>query len=234
MAVCACILTVSIVGSIMWLSWRAYERHEYRGRVRSFVSSLENRTDQELDDVTQKLRVKKKLARYVLPQLLETVRGGMSERQRIAAIRVCSAFLDKNRIRTVLVALATDAGQTETVAGNAVMVLSEVEPPERAAELLGRCLSPPPGQRALSTVVDEACAGLLRLGEPGRREAERRVPALSEVRRLWLVGFVGRHGAENRESWLEMLNNDESERVRAAAAEALRTANSETDPSFAG
>ena len=134
----ACVLTVSIVGSIAYLSFRPYDRFAYRDRVRAFVSALQNRTHDELDEVTRQLLQKPKLARYVLPEVLKSIRNRSSERQQVAAIRVSVAFLDKNRIRTALFELATDP--RENVAGAAVESLAQVQPPERAADFLGQCL----------------------------------------------------------------------------------------------
>lgn len=214
-ALSACVLTVSIVGSIVYLSFRAYDRLANRHRVRAFVSALQNRTDDELDDVTRQLLEKPQLARYVLPEILKSIRNRSSERQQVAAIRISQAFLDKNRIRTALFELATDP--RETVAGAAVESLAQIEPPERAADFLGKCLALAPS----GTVVDEACLGLLRLGEVGRIEASQQLSALSTERRVWLVGFVTELGGEHREPWLRMLMDDGDERVRTAAAEAL-------------
>ncbi len=213
-AVSACVLTVSIVGSAVYLSFRAYGQYQYRDRVRAFVSSLQNRTPEELEAVVDELKAKRRLARYVMPQVLRVVTESESERQQVAAVIVSRAFLDKNRIRKALFRLRNDP--RESVAGMAVAVLSHAEPAERAAEMLGRCLETPSG-----TVVDEACAGLLRLGEVGRRVMEQHQSQLSVERRVWLVGFVRECGAADRAAWLEMLKSDEDERVRAAAAEAL-------------
>ncbi len=211
----ACVLTVSIVGSIAYLSFRAYDRFAYRDRVRAFVSALQNRTNDELDEVTRQLLQKPKLARYVLPEVLKSIRNRSSERQHVAAIRVSQAFLTKNRIRTALFALTNDP--RETVAGAAVESLAQVQPPERAADFLGRCLKAAPS----ATVVDEACLGLLRLGEVGQLEASKHLSTLSPDRRLWLVGFVIEHGGEHCGPWLRMLMTDGEERIRIAANEAL-------------
>ena len=217
-ALSACVLTVSIVGSIAWLSSKAYERRSYQEKVRQFVGGLENRSAEELDHWAAQLRSRKTLARYVLPQLLDVLRGDGPERQRLAAIRVARAFLDKNRIRSALLEMARDGRHTETLAGAAVTTLAEGSPVERAVDLLGQCLEVSEGSFSQAAVLDEACAGLVRHGEAGMTEYRKRASRLSSDRRVWLAGFVRHHGGEHRGAWLDLLGQDQDPRVRAAAA----------------
>jgi hypothetical protein len=213
-AVSACVLTVSIAGSIIYLSWKAYDRHRYRERVAAFVSSLEHRTDAELAANVEQLREKPKLARYILPEILKSVGQSRSERQQIAAIRVACAFLDHQRIRDALMDLRNSP--RESVAAVAMEALSQVQPPQRAAELLGRATDVSTG-----AVIDEVCAGLVRLGDVGRTEMQRQLPRFSVDRRVWLVGYIVEHGGGDRSAWLQMLKTDPEARVSDAASKAL-------------
>lgn len=210
-AVSACVLTVSIVGSVVYLSFRAYERYQYRERVRVFVSALGNRSDAELDEIADQLKSKKKLAKYVLPELLDVVRESGSERRQVAAIRVSRGLINKNRVRDALFSLRNDP--RESVAASAVGGLAAIRPPEKAAELLGQCLAVVSG-----SVVDEACAGLVRQGEAGRVEYVRRAGMLSVDRRVWLVGYVRVHGGDDIEAWMTLFREDAEAKVREAAA----------------
>lgn len=211
----ACVLTVAIVGSGVFLVWRSYEQRQLKIRVQKIVSSLQNRTPEELDAHAALLRARPRLARFVLPEIIKSIRTAASEEQQCAAIRVARAFLDDERIEKTLFALRVD--YRERVAATAVEVLSALQPPQRAVRVMGQCLV----DATADAAVDEACAALYRLGPAGREEMARRLEALSVGRRVWLVGFVASITAPEQRAWLEMLESDDSARVRNAAAAAL-------------
>ncbi|HWL93013.1 MAG TPA: hypothetical protein VNT79_05730 [Phycisphaerae bacterium] len=214
-SICACLLTVSIVGSAAYLVWRVVDRRQIRDRVEAFVASLESRTPEELAERARSLKQLPKVARHVLPEIIRTIRQSKSENRQRAAVEISKAFLDNDAIVKTLSALAADP--RETIAAAAVEVLSELQPPQRAAEIVGRCL------RSATTAAarDEACAALHRLGEPGRREMEKGMGGLSIGRRLWLVRYVDAAGTPNRAAWLALLKADAAEQVRTAAEAAL-------------
>lgn len=220
-AVGACVLTVAIVGSAVFLAYRAYEREQLGSRVREVVESLQNRTPAELAAKAAQVRAHPKLAQLVLPEVLRSLRDSQSERQQCSAIEILKTFLDQRPVQKALFKLRRDS--RERVAGAAVAALAEVQPPQRAAEMLGQCLDDVPARGIDDTVIDEACAGLVRLGEPGRAEISKRLALLSADRRVWLVGYVQQATGAERRAWLEMLRGDADERVRAAAEQALQS-----------
>lgn len=214
-ATTACILTVTILGSIGILGWRFYDRWQLRQRVRDIVSSLQNRTPEELAERAEQLKEHPKVARYVLPQIREAIARSPSEQQQWSAIRIAEAFIDDASMEESLYRLRSSP--RERVAAEATRILSLVEPDQRAANLLGNCLT----DAKCGAVVDEACAGMIRLGEPGRIEMQKHLSELNVGRRLWLVRYVNEKGGTNRESWLQMLAKDEDSSVRTAATIAL-------------
>lgn len=209
-AVSACILTVSIVGSAVFLIWKSYDRHERRQKIRAFIVSLENRSPAELDQDAQGLLARPTLAQHFVPELLDGMAHPRSERHLNAMIRVSRAFLQHQRVQRALFDIRDD--RRESVAAEAVSVLSEVQPPERAAGWLARCLD-----AGAYAVVDEACAGLLRLGDPGNKELTARLPSLSPDRRVWLARYAAATGGDAARYWLELLRKDADPRVREAA-----------------
>jgi len=215
-ALSACLLTVSIVGSGVYLGWRAYDKRVQQEKVDTFVTSLEHRSDSELAADVDRLRSKPKLTKYVLPRLLASVRGASDERQQVASVRVACAFLDVPKIRRALYDLRTSP--RESVASAAVEALSRIQPPEEAAQWLGRCLDVNAG-----AVVDGVCAGLIDLGEPGRKEMRGQLGKLSVDRRIWLAGYIGANPVNDRAAWLDLLSGDSEPRVREAV-EAARKA----------
>lgn len=217
-AVSACVLTVSIVGSAAFLWFRIQERRELRTRVQGFIASLENRTDAELADRAAQLRGKPKVAEYVLPEIRRALRASRSEDQLCAVIRLCEAFVDRREIETALFELRGD--RREVVAGAAVDALAKVQPAERAAELLGQVLAGAASGETVPAGVDSACAGLFRLGAAGRAEIEKRLESMTVDRRLWLVKYVNEVGGPYRESWLTLLGADTDAGVREAVARA--------------
>lgn len=217
-AVSACVLTVSIVGSAAFLWFRIQERRELRTRVQGFIASLENRTDAELADRAAQLREKPKVAEYVLPEIRRALRASRSEDQLCAVIRLCEAFVDRREIETALFELRGD--RREVVAGAAVDALSKVQPAERAAELLGQCLAGAASGETVPAGADSACAGLFRLGAAGRAEIEKRLESMTVDRRRWLVKYVNEVGGPYRESWLALLGEDADASVREAVARA--------------
>lgn len=218
-AACACALTVSIVGSAVYLSWRLYNRHHYSDLAAQFVASLQNRTPAELEKQVDDLKARPKVARYVLPELRNALRQNRSEQDVCAVIRISGAFVDDNKIRDALFRLRRDP--RESVAANAVEALKGVQPAADAAALLGECLEPYDDVAAAPAVVDRVCAGLIDLGPQGLSEMKRRISRLSVNRRIWLVGYVNHANPPNRLAWLEMLAADKDESVRSAASVAL-------------
>ncbi|MFQ5501174.1 MAG: hypothetical protein ACE5EQ_02615, partial [Phycisphaerae bacterium] len=89
----ACVLTVAIVGSSVFLAWRVYEQRQLKKRVQVIVSSLQNRTPQELDAHAALLKTRPRLAQYVLPEVINSIRNPTSEEQQCAAIQIAGAFL---------------------------------------------------------------------------------------------------------------------------------------------
>ena len=215
-AVSACLLTVSIVGSGVYLGWRAYDRRVQQEKVDTFVASLEHRSEAELAADVDRLRSKPKLTKYVLPRLLASIRSAPDERQQVASIRVACAFLDVPKIRRALFDLR--GNERESVASAAVEALSRIQPPSEAAQWLGKCLDVQAG-----AVVDGVCAGLVAIGEPGRQEMRGQLSKLSVDRRVWLAGYIGANPVDDRAAWLDLLSGDSEPRVREAV-EAARKA----------
>lgn len=217
----ACALTVSIVGSAVVLAYKSYRRYELKTKVRSFVSALENRTPAELQERAAELKARPKVAAHVLPELQRALANARSERQLVAVIELAGAFVSEPAIESALFELRRDG--RETVAGAAVRVLGEIEPPKRAAELLGKCLDGYPSGELVEAAVDEACAGLFRLGAPGLEVMRKRLGLLPPERRAWLVGYVAMAGGPDRRRWLELLGADSDPVVRDALRDAARS-----------
>ncbi|HKQ48491.1 MAG TPA: hypothetical protein VJZ71_10510 [Phycisphaerae bacterium] len=215
----ACLLTVSIAGSGVFLIYKAYQRYETKSKVRAFIESLENRTPEELEDRCTQLKERPKLAEYVLPELRRTLASATSERQLCAAIEVSRAFLDNPRISRALFELRRDG--RESVAGDAVRALAGLQPPEHAADVLGKCLEGAESGQVVEAVIDQVCAGLFLLGEPGLQRMRERLASLPPERRVWLVGYVNTVGGPYRVNWLELLQQDPNATVRARATAAL-------------
>jgi hypothetical protein len=217
---CACLLTVAILGSGVYLTWKMMERRAVNASVRSFVSSLQNRTPAELEERVAQLRVMPKVARYVMPEIRRTLREANSEQQMGAAIQIARAFIDDRSMRKALFRLRND--EREAVAAAAVEALSRMSPPEQAATTLGECLISGSDVPVSPAVVDEVCAGLIRLGAVGRAEMERRLASLSVDRRVWLARYLKEADARDRGEWLELLRADADPTVRSAAEDAGR------------
>ncbi len=222
----ACVLTVTIVGSSVFLAWRVYEQRQLKHRVQVIVSSLQNRTPQELDAHAALLKTKPRLAQYVLPEIINSIRNPVSEDQQCAAIQIAGVFLDHRNIEKTLFSLRSD--YRERVSAAAVEVLADLSPPERAAEVMGQCLA----DARAAAAIDEACAALFRLGDPGREEMQTRLAELSIARRVWLVRFVSAIPDPQRQAWLRMLQSDPEERVRVDATAALDRIAGRTDASI--
>ncbi len=215
-SLCACVLTVSIVGSAVFLAWRVYDRRQLKDKVTAFVESLGDRTPEELAEQARLLKALPKVARHMLPEIARTIRSARDENRQRAAIEISKAFLDDENIVKTLMSLRTDP--RETVAAAAVRALADSKPEEKAASMVGVCL----GEAQTAAARDQACASLYELGEPGRLEMTSRVGALSQGRRIWLAKFVEAHPGAQQDAWLLMLAADQDERVRAAAAESIR------------
>ena len=214
-AMTACILTITILGSIGILGWRFYERHQLEERVRTFISSLQNRTPEELAERAEQLKDRPKVTKFVLPQIRAAIASSPSEQQQWSAIRVAEAFIHEPTIEKSLFRLRTSP--RERISAEATRILSLVSPESRAAERLGKCLI----DAKCGAVEDEACAGLIRLGEVGRLEMQKHLNALNVGRRHWLVRYVNEKGDANRDAWLQMLAKDEDKTVSAAATRAM-------------
>ena len=218
-SVSACILTVSIVGSGVFLAHRIYVRYQTRGLIRDFLASLENRNSQELEESIAKLRERPRLVEQMLPEMARALRMAHSEEQLCAVIKVCQPFLSHRRVRDALFELRADG--RESVAAAAITALSQVQPPEQAAEILGRCLDEVPAGVLGPSAVDRLCSGLYELGPRGLEITRAKLANLPTERRIWLVGYVrGQMGPQQGE-WLRMLLADPEERVRAVARAAL-------------
>jgi len=215
-AASACILTISIAGSAVYLGYRAYDKRVQQARVDVFVNSLEHRSVAELATDAEQLRGKPKLAKYVLPRILSSIRTENDERRQIASIRIAWAFLDNLKVRRTLLDMRRSS--RESVAAAAVDALAHISPPAEAAEWLGRCLDVSTG-----AVIDAVCAGLVSLGDVGRSEMRSRMAQLSVDRRIWLAGYVTAQPIDDRDKWLDLLAQDAEPRVREAV-EAARTA----------
>ena len=218
----ACVLTVSIVGSGVFLANRLYGRYQTRGVIREFLGSLENRTPQELDDSIARLRERPKLVEQMLPEMVRALRNAHSEEQLCAVIRVCQPFLRHKRVRDALFELRGDG--RESVAAAAVLALSKSEPSEHAAQILGRCLDDVPAGVLGPAAVDRLCSGLYELGGQGLETIRPKLMNLPIDRRVWLVGYVAGAGGPHRDGWLLMLQSDPDARVRSAAQQALHPA----------
>ena len=218
-ATCACLLTMAIVGSAVYLTWRVYDRHALSMRARTFVSSLRNRSPEELREHVAQLKALPKVAKYVVPEINRSLRQANSEEQMCASIEVAKAFADDAGIRRRLFRLRSDT--RESVAGAAVEALSWVEPPTEAAGLLGECLVTSGDAEVHPAVVDEVCGGLVRLGPVGLAEMQRRLSLLSVERRVWLVRYLEAVRPVNHKQWLDMLAGDAEEDVRSAARAAM-------------
>ncbi len=214
-ALCACVLTVAIAGSVVFLVVRAHDRRQLKDRVKTIVSSLKDRTPEELAARANNLKAHPKAARFVLPELSKSIAGAGSEQQQWSAIEVSRAFLEEEKVQKTLMGLRGDL--RERIAAAAVRALGEIEPPEHAAEFMGQCLA----DARTGAAVDEACAALYRLGEVGREEMGKRVSALPVGRRIWLVGYVDWIGGPNRRAWMTMLAADPESAVSGAATDAL-------------
>lgn len=217
-AVCACILTVAIVGSIVFLGYRVYRHQQLRGQVRAAIAALQNRTPEEVAERAAEVHAHPKTASMVLPEVLKNLQESKSEQQQCSAIGILRWFVNDRQVERALFRLRRDS--REGVAATAVAALGDIRPPERAAGVLGQCLDDAPAREVVDAVVDEACAALLQLGEAGRQEMERKLGKLSAARRVWLVGYVAALGGGQRESWLTMLSQDGDAGVRAAAVRA--------------
>jgi hypothetical protein len=216
----ACLLTVSILGSGVFLVYKGYSRYQLKSKVRAIIDSLENRTQEELDQSAAQLKERPKLAEYVMPELRRTLVSSTSERQLCAAIEISRAFVQNHRIERALFELRRDG--REGVAAGAVHALAGLQPPEHAAEVLGKCLDGAEAGLVVEAVVDEACAGLFALGDSGLRQVRPRLPNMPAERRAWLVGYVDSVGGPHRKSWLEMLRSDPDATVRTKAEAVLQ------------
>ena len=217
-AICACLLTIAIVGSAVFLVYKLQVQRELRGHVRTVVASLQNRTPEEIAERIAEVKTHPKLAGMVLPEVLSSLKDSKSEQQQCSAIEVLRVFVNHRQVEKALFRLHRDS--REGVAASAVAALGDLQPPERAAEVLGLCLDDGSAGAVVDAVIDEACAGLLRLGEPGRLALEKRLATLSVERRVWLVGYVCAAGGPFRQAWLAMLRHDPDERVREVAERA--------------
>lgn len=228
-AASACILTISIAGSAVYLGYRAYDRRVQQERVDAFVNSLEHRSAAELATDADQLRSKPRLARYVLPRIMASIRTENDERRQIASMRIAWAFLDNQKVRRTLHEMRTSP--RESVAAAAVEALAHIAPPAEAAKALGDCLDVGTG-----AVVDAVCAGLVSLNEHGREVMNRKLGLFSIDRRVWIAGYIASHPVDDRDKWLNLLAADPDSRVREAvdAARKAPLPAATTQPAGAG
>jgi hypothetical protein len=214
----ACLLTVSIFGSAAFLIYRVYDKQQTRAKVRDSIASLENRTPEELAEHVARLRERTKLAEIVLPELATALGQNRSEQQVCAAIALSRAFVDHRRIEGALFKLRRDP--RESIASAAVSALAELQPKEKAAAALGQCLEGADAGEVGPAVIDEACSGLIRLGDAGLAEMQKHLGKLTPDRRVWIVDYLLSSGSPHRAKWLEMLGKDADPKVQTAAREA--------------
>lgn len=217
-AASACALTVSIVGSAVFLTHRAWSRYELQGKIRDFLISIENRTPDELQQRLDQLGDRPKLVEQMLPELMETLRNPRSEEQLVAVLHIIKPFMKHTRVINALVQARSD--RRERIAAAAVDAIAKIDPPTRAADLLGQCLDDATGGTVGPAAVDRACAGLFDLGRDGMDVARTRIGKLSVDRRVWIVKYVNEVGGPYRSAWLDMMAADADERVKLAVAAA--------------
>jgi hypothetical protein len=197
-------LTLALVGSAGLAALRKLERARVERRVREFVDGLQNRGPRELQETVARLRANPDLARRVLPAVVQRARRRATPAgPRLAAIRVAREFVnDDPRVAEALVELRRLP--EEYLAAEAISALGRVRPPERAAELLARCLE----DRPAPAVVDTACEQLLALGGPGRAAFRRCAAGLSAPRIGWFAGLVLERRPADQQEWLKMLTSE--------------------------
>lgn len=221
-SVSACVLTVSIVGSAVVLVYKGYQRYELKTKVRNFIDSIENRSPQELAERSAELRDRPKVARYVLPELRRTLAGARSEKQLCAAIEISRGLLNHSSVERALFELRRDG--RESVAASATSALANLEPPSRAAEVLGECIKGGATGEVGEAVIDEACAGLFRLGDNGTEVMKKHVDQLSADRRDWLAKYVVSVGGPGCDAWLRMLGKDPASFMKTATTQSPTSA----------
>src|SRR5262245_30710669 len=88
MIVLACVLTVSIAGSALFL-WQARSRaHDRYARIQKFVDRLGLLSPQEIAERAAALRETPEDARRVIPAVLKRLRHERSPRLRLACVRL--------------------------------------------------------------------------------------------------------------------------------------------------
>ena len=231
--VASAILTITILGSAVYLGVRFYEKRRRETEIQSFVHSLPNRSPDELAAQAEQLQQRKGVRRYLLPEIQRTMLTGPTEQQRWSAVRISEAFLESKGIRKTLVRISTLPPESvqERVAAEATRVLGKVRPPEEAARLIRSCLS----ANSCPAVVDEVCAALFGLGPVGLETAKACSMELSEGRKLWLVRYISEQGdIERQREWLNWLAANDHAAVAKAATDALSTLKTATSMAGAG
>jgi len=210
------VLTITILGSAVYLGVRFYEKKRREREIQNFVQALPNRSPAELAEQARELHQRKGVQQYLLPEIRRTMLAGQTEQQRWSAIRISEAFLESNGIRKTLGRIA--GYPQERLAAEATRVLSQAKPPETAAELMTTCLK----DAICPAVVDEACAAFYRLGDVGLNSIQQCADELSIGRKLWLVRYVSEQGdSDQQRQWLGWLAKAADESVQQAAQAAI-------------
>jgi len=217
------VLTITILGSAVYLGVRFYEKKRREREIQNFVQALPNRSPAELAEQARELQQRKGVQQYLLPEIRRTMLAGQTEQQRWSAIRISEAFLESKGVRKTL--RRTARLPQERLAAEATRVLSRAKPPEAAAELMTTCLK----DAICPAVVDEACAAFYDLGEVGLNSITQCADELSSGRKLWLVRYVAeQERTDNQQQWLAWLSKASDEAVQEAARASIARLNQPT------
>jgi len=217
------ILTITILGSAVYLGVRFYEKKRREREIQNFVQALPNRSPAELAEQARELQQRKGVQQYLLPEIRRTMLAGQTEQQRWSAVRISEAFLESKGVRKTLSRIA--AFPQERLAAEATRVLSRAQPPELAAELMTNCLK----NAICPAVVDEVCAALYDLGEVGFNSITQCSDELSVGRKLWLVRYVSeQERSESQQKWLAWLSKASDDAVQQAARDSIAKLNQAT------
>ncbi len=205
----ACVLTVGIAGSAAFLVLHWIEQSRWELRIQRFVEGLQFRTPAELAASVHQLKQRPALAERVLPVVLRRARHSSAPPPlRLAALRVARAFIGNDeRIARVFFRLRNLP--EEYLAAEAVEGLAGLQPPAKAADMLGRCLQE---EGVSAAVVDVVCERLISLGGDGRVAMSQHLVHLSADRVRWIVGLVNHRRPPDADEWLIMLAQEADRR----------------------
>lgn len=213
-AALACGLTVCILGSAAFLVWHRARNRTEDMRIERFIDSLALRTASDIAERAALLRENPDEAHRVVKAVMRELRRNPTPRMRLACVRLAQAFAGHDaRVAERLFELR--ALPDETVAAEAIGALVALQPPQRAADYLARCLDDSP----TSAVIDVVGDGLLRLGPVGRDALRPRLHRLSADRRIWLARLIAHRSPTDAATWLDLLGRDGDPQVQAAVRE---------------